>query len=60
MGRSGTRLGTLPPGTRHRLTLTNKSRIEATVPGGMPVNVVRMVTENSRALKFMPQGLEVE
>jgi hypothetical protein len=26
----------------------------------MPVNVVRMVTENSRALKFMPQGLEVE
>jgi len=26
----------------------------------MPANVVRMVTENSRALKFMPQGLEVE
>jgi len=26
----------------------------------MLANVVRMVTENSRALKFMPQGLEVE
>ena len=34
--------------------------IAATVPGGVPDNVVRTVTENSRTLKFTSQGFEVE
>jgi hypothetical protein len=32
--------------------------IEATVPGGVPDNVVRTVTENSRTLQFTSQGFE--
>jgi hypothetical protein len=34
--------------------------IEATVPGGVPDNVVRTVTENSRTLKFKNHGFENE
>ncbi len=34
--------------------------IAATVPGGVPDNVVRTVTENSRTLKFTSQGFEAE
>ena len=34
--------------------------IEAKIPGGTPENVVRTVTENSRALKFKNQGFEKE
>jgi predicted AAA+ superfamily ATPase len=34
--------------------------IEATVPDGTPENVVRIVTENSRTLKFTSQGFETE
>ena len=34
--------------------------IEATVPGGVPENVVRTVTENSRTLKFTSHGFEKE
>lgn len=34
--------------------------IEAEIPNGTPDNVVRTVTENSRALKFTSQGFEEE
>ena len=34
--------------------------IEAQVPSGVPDNVVRTVTENSRTLKFSDQGFEKE
>lgn len=34
--------------------------IEARVPAGVPENVVRIVTENSRTLKFSSQGFERE
>ncbi len=34
--------------------------IEAEVPSGVPENVVRTVTENSRTLKFTNQGFERE
>jgi predicted AAA+ superfamily ATPase len=34
--------------------------IEAIVPSGAPDNVVRTVTENSRTLKFIDQGFEIE
>ena len=34
--------------------------IEAVVPSGVPDNVVRTVTENSRTLKFTSQGFEKE
>ncbi len=34
--------------------------IEATIPQGVPDNVVRTVTENSRTLKFISQGFESE
>lgn len=34
--------------------------IEAEVPGGVPENVVRTVTENSRTLKFDTHGFETE
>jgi hypothetical protein len=34
--------------------------IEANVPNGMPNNVVRTVTENSRTLKFKSHGFEKE
>lgn len=35
-------------------------RGEAQVPAGVPENVVRTVTENSRALKFDSHGFERE
>ena len=34
--------------------------IDATVPSGVPDNVVRTVTENSRTLKFSTHGFESE
>jgi hypothetical protein len=34
--------------------------IEARIPEGVPDNVVRTVTENSRTLKFSVQGFEKE
>lgn len=34
--------------------------IEANVPGGVPENVIRIVTENARTLKFVQQGFESE
>jgi predicted AAA+ superfamily ATPase len=34
--------------------------IEAEIPDGVPDNVVRTVTENSRTLKFVDQGFEAE
>jgi len=34
--------------------------IEADIPSGVPDNVVRTVTENSRTLKFISQGFEKE
>jgi hypothetical protein len=34
--------------------------IQAVVPAGVPDNVVRTVTENSRTLKFKTQGFERE
>jgi predicted AAA+ superfamily ATPase len=34
--------------------------IEATIPSGTPDNVVRIVTENCRTLKFTNQGFETE
>ena len=39
-----------------RLTL----EIEADIPDGAPDNVVRIVTENSRTLKFSDSGFEKE
>ena len=50
-----THLTGLPKATV-RVTL----EIEATVPDGAPENVVRIVTENSRTLKFTSQGFEKE
>jgi len=41
-------------GARVRVTL----EIEAEVPDGVPEHVVRIVTENGRALKFESQGFE--
>jgi hypothetical protein len=34
--------------------------IEAEIPGGVPDNVVRIVTENGRTLKFTNQKFEKE
>lgn len=42
------------PGARVQVTL----EIEATVPEGVPENVQRIVTENSRTLKFTSHGFE--
>ncbi len=41
-------------GAKVRVTL----EIEAEVPRGAPENVVRVVTENARTLKFTSQGFE--
>ena len=41
-----------------RVTVTLE--IEAEIPSGVPDNVVRTVTENSRTLKFTSQGFEKE
>lgn len=43
-------------GATVRVTL----EIEADMPNGVPDNVVRIVTENGRALKFTSQGFERE
>ncbi|MCS6799994.1 MAG: DUF499 domain-containing protein [Myxococcota bacterium] len=43
-------------GARVKVTL----EIEAEVPSGVPDNVVRIVTENSRTLKFDSHGFETE
>ncbi len=43
-------------GANVRVTL----EIEAAIPGGAPDHVVRVVTENSRALKFTQAGFEEE
>ena len=43
-------------GARVRVTL----EIEAEIPDGVPENVVRVVTENSRTLKFESHGFEDE
>jgi len=40
--------------------VTVRLEIEADIPDGAPDNVVRTVTENSRALKFNSHGFEVE
>jgi len=40
--------------------LTVKLDISAIVPGGVPETVVRIVTENSRTLKFSSHGFESE
>jgi hypothetical protein len=34
--------------------------IEAEIPSGVPDNVVRIVTENGRTLKFTTHGFEEE
>lgn len=44
------------PGASVKVTL----EIAAEVPGGVPENVVRIVTENGRTLKFTSQGFEAE
>ena len=43
-------------GAKVKVTL----EVEAEVPSGVPDNVVRTVTENSRTLKFTSQGFERE
>ena len=43
-------------GARVKVTL----EIEAEIASGAPENVVRTVTENSRALKFTSHGFEEE
>lgn len=43
-------------GTKVTVTL----EIEAEIPSGAPDHVVRIVTENSRTLKFTSQGFEKE
>ena len=40
--------------------MTVTLEIEATIPAGAPEHVVRIVTENSRTLKFTSQGFETE
>ena len=40
--------------------MTVTLEIEAEIPSGVPDNVVRTVTENSRTLKFTSQGFEKE
>ena len=40
--------------------VTVRLDIEASVPAGVPDNVVRTVTENARTLKFTNQGFERE
>jgi len=44
------------PGARVRVSL----EIEAEVPGGVPDPVQRVVTENSRTLRFSSHGFEPE
>jgi hypothetical protein len=41
-------------------SVTVTLEIEAHVPAGVPDNVVRIVTENGRTLKFTSQGFEAE
>jgi hypothetical protein len=41
-------------GSKVKVTL----EIEAEIPSGAPENVVRIVTENGRTLKFTSQGFE--
>ena len=41
-------------------TVTVRIEIEAEIPEGAPDNVVRIVTENSQALKFNSHGFEEE
>jgi hypothetical protein len=43
-------------GSQVRVTL----EIDADIPNGVPENVVRIVTENGRTLKFDPHGFESE
>jgi hypothetical protein len=43
-------------GAQVRVTL----EIDADIPNGVPENVVRIVTENGRTLKFEPHGFENE
>lgn len=43
-------------GSRVKITL----EIEAEVPAGVPDNVIRIVTENARTMKFTSQGFEVD
>lgn len=43
-------------GSRVQVTL----EISADIPGGVPDQVVRIVTENSRTLRFDSQGFEEE
>jgi hypothetical protein len=40
--------------------VTVSLEIEARIPGGVPENVVRIVSENGRTLKFSHQGFELE
>jgi hypothetical protein len=42
------------------MTDVPSAEIEADIPSGVPDNMVRTVTENSRTLKFTGQGLEKE
>jgi hypothetical protein len=44
------------PGAQVRVTL----EIEASVPRGVPEEIVRTVTENSRTLRFSSHGFEQE
>jgi hypothetical protein len=46
----------LQPGAKVEVTL----EIQAQMPEGAPDNVVRIVTENARTLKFTAQGFENE
>ena len=46
----------LQPGANVEVTL----EIQARMPEGAPENVVRIVTENARTLKFTSQGFEPE
>jgi hypothetical protein len=43
-----------------KVTVTVTLEIEANIPLGVPEHVVRVVTENSRTLKFTNQGFEKE
>ena len=47
-------------GEKAWIEVTVTIEIAATGPGGVPDNVVRTVTENSRTLKFTSQGFEAE
>jgi len=49
-----------PASISQRSAIARRIEIEAEIPEGAPDNLVRIVTENSQALKFGSHGFEEE